>query len=201
MEYDLVKKYVEQKLLGLSDLLTYHNAWHTLGDVLPSAERLAKALNIKGEKLILLKTAALFHDVGYLEKHKDNELVGASMAVEQLPKYGYSDKQIDVVKQLILATQMPQSPSTLLEEILCDADLDSLGRSDFFELSQNLLTELNCYGVFFEKNEWYKKQKCFLENHSYFTSVSSEQNKQGKQDNINLLNSYIDFQFSGFNKY
>ena len=35
------------------------------------------------------------------------------------------------------ATKIPQTPLTKLEEIICDADLDYLGREDFFEISRS----------------------------------------------------------------
>ena len=59
-----------------------------------------------------------------------------------LPEYGYSKIQIEKISQLILATKVPQNPKNKLEKIICDADLDYLGREDFIYISDNFFREL-----------------------------------------------------------
>lgn len=189
MQYELVKIHVESELQGLSKLLTYHNESHTLGDVLPAVVRLSNGMGINGNDLIILKTAALFHDMGYLKQYNDNECIGSKMAEECLLKYDYSKLQIKQVKVLILSTKMPQSPKTLLEKIICDADLDSLGRKDFLELSMCLFTELNNNGYNINKKDWTDKQILFLESHKYLTSYAKKTRDCIKQENINFLKS------------
>lgn len=191
MDYSKVRVYVETQLKNLSDKLKYHSAWHTFNDVLPAVERYAKKYDLSNEENILLKTAAIFHDAGYLKKYNDNEPIAASLAVTELPKYNYSSAQVMVVKQLILVTAMPQDPKTLLEEIICDSDLDSLGRDDFFELSMNLLTELRNFGYKITKQEWLCKQHEFLNKHTYFTDSAKILRNKGKMKNINLIMSLV----------
>ena len=71
MQYDKVHSFVMAKLeTGLPTYLTYHNFHHTKA-VIAAAEHLAKKENITGDDLILLKTAALFHDIGFLQHHQD----------------------------------------------------------------------------------------------------------------------------------
>ena len=48
-----------------------------------------------------------------------------------MTQYGYSENHIKIVKGLINATRVSQNPKNHLEKILCDADLDYLGRSDY----------------------------------------------------------------------
>lgn len=187
MDYVRVKHYVELQLLRLDESLTYHNASHTLNDVLPAAERLAIMSNISDEDLTLLKTAVLFHDLGYLEQYQNNEPIGARMASGVLADYDYSEQQIKTIEQLILATRVPQAPQTSLQEIICDADLDSLGRDDFFDISMRLLAELNQHGQHIEKQDWYQAQINFLEKHAYFTLAAQAQRQPGKMENIRLL--------------
>ena len=45
-----------------------------------------------------------------------------------------------------MATEIPQNPKTHLEMIMCDADLDYLGRYDFETISNNLYTEFLDFG-------------------------------------------------------
>ena len=59
-----------------------------------------------------------------------------------LPEFGYSETEIDTICGMILATKFPQQPHNRLEEIMCDADLDYLGRPDFFSIGNTLFEEL-----------------------------------------------------------
>jgi len=58
---------------GLSKDLIYHSLDHTL-DVLKAVERLALLEGVTDEALFLLKTAAIFHDAGFIEKYENDEL-------------------------------------------------------------------------------------------------------------------------------
>jgi hypothetical protein len=44
--------------------------------------------------------------------------------------------------KLIHVTEIPHKPLNHLQEIICDADLDYLGRNDFQEIADNLKAEL-----------------------------------------------------------
>lgn len=90
----------------------------------------------------LLKTAAWLHDIGYIWDDKSHEERGCQFAKEFLPGWGFSIDEIDTICGMIMATKIPQSPNNLLEQIICDADLDYLGREDYFIISERLLDEL-----------------------------------------------------------
>jgi hypothetical protein len=102
--------------------------------------------------------------------------------------------QVDLVARLILSTRLPQQPQTLLECILADADLDSLGRLDFLPRSMALHKELTSFGAAIPLKEWYRRQLQFLCQHHYFTTSASQQRNQGKQNNIALLQSLLEQQ-------
>ena len=72
---------------------------------------------------------------------------------------------------MILATKIPQTPKNILEQIICDADLDYLGRDDYEKNSNFLLQELKLKNDVTEL-EWLKIQVNFLEKHTYFTNTS-----------------------------
>ena len=87
----------EQRILklltdNLPEGLYYHGIHHTL-DVTQAAERIARHEGIDGEELFLLKTAALFHDAGFIHEYNKNEHLGVTMAKEILPNYGYSEER------------------------------------------------------------------------------------------------------------
>jgi uncharacterized membrane-anchored protein YitT (DUF2179 family) len=174
-------KLILEKLRNeLPDYLLYHNLNHTL-DVCQRAEQLALEEGISEEETRLLLVAAAYHDCGYLQQIEDHEEVSAAIAVEELPAFGYSTDEIAVISSLILATKLPQTAKNLLQQIICDADLDYLGRDDFFTLGQGLFFEMRHKGVVQDEEEWDKMQIHFLENHHYFTA-SAIKERQDKQN-------------------
>lgn len=191
MQYSKVKTYVEKRLQDLDSNLAYHNAWHTTGDVLPAAISLASKLNINQEELIILKTAILFHDLGYLKQYENNENIGAKMAEKSLAQYDYNSEQIEIIIKLILSTKIPQEPSTLLEKIICDADLDSLHRKDFIGRGKDLLTEYVNYQNDIKEIDWLNIQLNFIKKHTYHLDVDVNKRNEGKLKNITILEKKI----------
>lgn len=169
MDFNAAKNYILSRLESeLHDSLYYHGVHHTL-DVFEAAMRLAEKENITGKQLILLKTAALFHDAGFIMQYRDNEYASVELVKQVLPSMSYSFSEIEIISDMILSTKIPQKPSTLLDKILCDADLDYLGRDDFFTTAQKLHREWNANGYDVSLVNWYKQQLSFIESHVYFT--------------------------------
>jgi predicted metal-dependent HD superfamily phosphohydrolase len=156
---------------GLPAHRSYHSYDHTL-DVYRTAITIAAAEGVGGEELDLLKTAALFHDSGFLIQDDEHERASCAIAHEALPAFGYSTGQIDRICGMIMATKIPQEPTDELARILCDADLDYLGRPDFFRIGATLFNEFKHYGVLNTEREWNELQVRFLEKHHYFTRRS-----------------------------
>ena len=167
--------------------LLYHSFQHTSADVLPATERLAAIEQIAGDDLLLLRTAACYHDIGFVVQRDMHEAAGARIARATLPEFGYQPAQIEAIHGMIMATQLPQSPHTLLEQILADADLDSLGREDFLPRSLALRDELVAFGASITKAEWYARQLAFLQGHRYFTPAARALRDAQKQRNIDYL--------------
>ena len=170
----------------LDPRLGYHNISHTL-DVLKQAEVLAKQENITNKHdLLLLKTAAVFHDSGFLFVYKNHEEKGCEIASESL-KNVFSKEDIKKVCGMIMATKIPQSPNTLLEQIICDADLDYLGRNDFEPISRNLYKEFIIFKIIPEDIIWDHIQIKFFESHHYFTGTSISKRNEKKLKHLNIL--------------
>jgi class 3 adenylate cyclase len=165
----------------LPDNLYYHGIHHTY-DVIQAAERLALMEGITDEQMFTLKSAATYHDAGFVEQYAKNEPVGIRMAEEILPKYGYVPEQVEEVAKLIRATIIPHDPQSHLEQIICDADLDYLGRDDFHAISDTLKMELKERGIIKGDREWDELQIKFLNMHKYFTAsaISMRQPKKDK---------------------
>jgi uncharacterized protein len=193
LNFEIAKRYALQRLeQELSPKLVYHGIGHTRDEVVPAAEMLAGLEGIRGVSLSLLLTAAWFHDLGYVEQARHHELISARIAVQVLPGFGYSERQVEIVRWAILATALPQSPQNLLEEILTDADLDVLGRDDFMLSNDRLRRELAFFGQEFSDLEWYTRQLKFIESHSYFTASSHALRDARQLANIQVLKKKLD---------
>ncbi|MBI3501003.1 MAG: cyclic nucleotide-binding domain-containing protein [Bacteroidetes bacterium] len=190
MHFADAEKYIIRKLeKDLPKNLYYHGVHHTI-DVCNAAARLAKFERLSEEDTLLLKTAALYHDCGFLFKYYDNEALGVTMMRGTLETFGYTRNQINTIAQLILATSIPHKPQNLLEKLICDADLDYLGRDDFFSISHSLKREWSEYGKPKSLLQWYTQQLDFMQKHRYFTQSAialREANKQKYIEEIKIL--------------
>jgi predicted metal-dependent HD superfamily phosphohydrolase len=182
--FKLIKKHVLEKLEGLPPYLTYHNVSHTL-DVLKHAEILAYDEGITSVRdLILLKTGALYHDTGFLTTYNGHEERSCELAQQELPNFGFDPKEIEIICGLIRATKIPQNPQNVLENIICDADLDYLGRPDFYIIGNGLFKEFLHQGIVGNEMEWNQLQIGFLEKHSYFTKSCRSKREASKQKHL-----------------
>jgi uncharacterized protein len=186
--FEQAKRYALHRLgQELPQHLHYHGITHTRDEVVPTAEKLAGLEGIQEEALYLLLTAAWFHDLGYVEKPTHHELISARIAKQVLPDFGYTAEQIEIIQWAILSTALPQSPVTLIEQILTDADLDILGREDFMSRNTDLRRELAFFGKKFTDAAWYAGQIRFIETHTYFTASAHILRDAGKLSNIASL--------------
>jgi class 3 adenylate cyclase/ligand-binding sensor domain-containing protein/predicted metal-dependent HD superfamily phosphohydrolase len=167
----------------LSPNLHYHGIHHT-NDVVEAAERLAIMEGVLDEDIFVLKSAATYHDAGFVEQYDKNEHIGARMAEEILPLYGYTETQINTVKELIYATIIPHDPKNRLQQIICDADLDYLGRDDFHQIADNLRIELRDHGKINSDRMWDEIQVKFLTAHKYFTKSAIKLRQAKKEKHI-----------------
>ena len=186
--YSFLMPRLERELPGY---LAYHNADHTK-DVIAASQQLAARENIAGDDLVLLKTAALFHDSGFMQQSEGHEEISCILAREHLPACGYTLDQIEHICRIIMATKLPQSPTDILEKILCDADLFYLGQDGYEAKAEKLFREFKQAGVIKTDTEWLLKQTEFLSAHSYFTPAAIGLLEEKKQVILQKLRSKIE---------
>jgi len=184
---ELVLDKLEKELPGF---VFYHNVKHTV-DVVTEVELIGWAEGCSDEEILLLKTAALFHDTGITVSFDNHEHHGTLYAREVLPSYGYTPGQIEKICSIIMATKLPPKPKELLEEIICDSDLDYLGRSDFIPVSNTLFEELRAQNKMSDLNEWNKLQVKFISGHQYFTKTARSLREVNKQLQIERIQNLI----------
>lgn len=172
---------------GLDRRLTYHNLEHTL-DVLQQSERIAALEKLSDpHQVMLLRIAALFHDTGFLYTYKGHEEKSCEIMESYLNHGSIPSADLEVIKGMIMATKIPQSPKTLAEAIICDADLDYLGRDDFPPISNGLKKEFLVFGVIKDEKDWDPLQIGFFEKHQYFTISSRNIRQPRKMEYLSLL--------------
>ena len=187
MQYEEVHSFLVNKMeTGLPSYLSYHNTHHTKS-VISAAEHLGKSEGIKDDELVLLKTAALFHDAGFLQHHHDHEDISCKIARKHLPDFGYSAEQIETICRMIMATKLPQSPTDHLGELLCDADLYYLGGNQYNANAENLFKEYIKLDLIKTLPEWEIKQVEFLSAHHYFTPTAIAEREEHKQHRLQDL--------------
>ncbi|HUQ97018.1 MAG TPA: YitT family protein [Chitinophagaceae bacterium] len=172
MQFDSVYGFLMSKLeQELPRHLTYHNAAHTK-EVVDVVQQLAASEGVSAHDAELVRTAALFHDSGFLEGYDNHEERSCKLAKTYLPQYGYTDEQIHAICTLIRATRWPQHPKNKLENVLCDADLAYLGSDKYKERAETLFAELKSAGQISKYKEWQQVQLHFLKTHRYFTPTA-----------------------------
>ncbi len=187
---DIQELILDRLEMELPGYLFYHNVKHTV-DVVTEVELIGWAEGCSDEEILLLKTAALFHDAGHITAYDNHEFYSTQIAREMLPAYNYSQDQIERICDLIMSTKLPPNPTNLLESIMCDSDLDYLGRSDFIPVSNTLYEELKAQNKMGSLNDWNKIQVKFISGHQYFTKTARSLREVNKQLQIERIQSLI----------
>jgi len=187
LDFEGAKKFILDKLkTELNPDLKYHGVAHTI-DVYNSTTVLAAMEHVNSRDLLLMQTAALYHDSGFLIKYKGHEEISVLIAKDILPQYGYKKEDIDVISQMIMSTRIPQTPLSKMDKILSDADLDYLGRDDFFMNAMRLKHEWMIYGIITSLKEWYLIQRDFLQKHNFFTESAIRLRQEKKMIHLSQI--------------
>jgi uncharacterized protein len=142
---------------------------------------------VSGEELLLLLTAAFYHDIGFVQQGNGHEAISVRIAEQVLPEFGYEPGQIQLIRGMIMATDRSRPPGTHLEAILADADLDVLGSDEYVSRSHDLRMELEAEGQIMSDCQWYRHQIQFLSDHRYWTVSARVLRDAGIQRNIERL--------------
>jgi predicted metal-dependent HD superfamily phosphohydrolase len=167
--------------------LTYHNVGHT-ENVVKVVIRIANHYQLNDDDFFAVCAAAWFHDTGYgldLNNHEDKSI---EIASDFFKEHKIKDEVFAKIKACIEATKMPQHPTELLGDILCDADLFHLGTDEFTEKSKQLRKEVETLrGSEIEKAEWRKKNIELLQEHRFHTDYCQLLLNDQQQKNLDKL--------------
>jgi HD superfamily phosphodiesterase len=186
---DLEEFILEKLDKELPEDLFFHNVEHT-SHVYAQVELLGRGEKVSDEELLLLRTAALLHDTGYIDGIDDHENRSVEYAREILPVYRYSEEQIERICNLIMSTKLPPEPKDLLEQIINDANLDHIGRVDFLIQSDKLFQEYRMRHKVKSKKEWNQFQINFLSDHEFYTDIAKRMREVTKEQQIENIRQF-----------
>jgi uncharacterized protein len=159
----------------------YHSLRHTL-DVVEQCNRIAQSEGLDEFAIQIVRIAALFHDTGYMFNRKNHEELSCTYFKELASKHALPKLDQELIVGCIMATRISQSPKNALERVLCDADLDYLGRPDFEEIGEMLFEELKACGEIGDRLAWNTLQIQFLSNYQFHT----EYGRTNRQSQLNV---------------
>jgi len=183
-----VAQYVTSMFGGHADNgLPYHNKAHTQF-VVDSTIQIANHYQLSDSDFFVVVTAAWFHDAGYLKTREHHERESVKVADNYLRQQGIEQETIARINQCIMATEVPQSPQNLLEEIICDADMFHFGSDNFSEKNKLLRKEIEAATkTEISKEQWRAQTVEFMEQHRYFTDYCNVLLNDKKKQNIDDL--------------
>ena len=187
------RAHVEALLKGAKpEWLKYHNLEHAKA-VAKASESIGTACRLSAEDLEGVIVAAWFHDAGYVEAIEGHEEKSVEIATSFLTKNGYPQNKITRVAGCIRATKMPQNPKTLMEQVLCDADISHLASKDFLELSERIRLEIeHRMGRKLAEAEWLTMNTIFVAGHQYHTDYARSKYAPQHAANLAALKERLD---------
>lgn len=192
-DFNSAKDYILAELGSkLPENLTYHGLWHTK-NVYEAAGDFVNYYKLNDHDKLILETAALYHDCGFLNVYRNHEEAGCVITAEILPGFGYTSEEIENIQELIMATKIPQSPKQFLSELICDADLDYLGGDDYDRIASLLYEEFKEYHIISTELQWFEMQAGFLESHTFFSEFSRNHRDPKKLNNLEIVKQKLAF--------
>lgn len=171
---------------NISAEYVYHDLNHTI-QVVDSIKQLGMRAELSGREMELLLLAGWFHDTGYINGAEGHEERSWKLLAEFLANKNYPQAELNIMRGCILATKIPQRPRTILEKIICDADLAHLGNEHYWDRTGRVRQELMLInGMVMSEQEWVDFELNFMLVHEYHTEIAKElfgkrKNKHVKQ--------------------
>lgn len=176
----------------LAQNLFFHNNKNTLS-IISTVKHLALEERVNADfDVSVLKTAALFSNMGYLKTNEHVQEVSCNYARKYLPYFDYGNKEIDQICALIMATKTPQKPISKLEELICDASQFHLGSNQYKQYSALLYKEYFSNNLINSFEAWQHYQIELLKKHVYFTISAKKLYNENKTRALSQLMQKVD---------
>jgi class 3 adenylate cyclase len=169
---DVQDEVIEKLINEFPQNLYFHNV-ERVKELINLVDLYSRAEEMGDEDKLVVKTAALLSDVGYIQSYEEHEEHSIEFAKDFLSRFKYNQEQIDKICTLIDITKQNRKPQNKLEEILLDAEMNYLSRADFVSLNEQFFNEQFEHGKIDSKEDWVKMQVVLLSNHKYYTQVAN----------------------------
>ena len=167
--------------------LIFHNLLHTQNVVKHTLE-IAGHCNVSEKEMLILFTAAWFHDTGHLfTRPQNHEEVGCFIMEKFMADKINDINTISNIEQCIMATKLPRHPENLLQQIICDADFYHFGSEEFQENDKRALEEYILKYGDTDPVQFSKATIKMLEDHSFNTNYCKELLNEQKENNMIAL--------------
>ena len=182
------EKYVTSYLNNnLDPSFVYHNLAHTQRVVNKAIELTNESDLTEIEKQQVI-VAAWFHDIGFTKTIEGHEKESVTIASEFLKSNKVSKEDIEVISNLIMATQMHYKPKTKLEGYIRDADCAHLSSKNYSDYAALLRKEWELtLGKKVSKADWLQENIKFLSSHSFNTDLATSKWEGRKGKNLAAL--------------
>lgn len=171
----------------LSGEYYYHNFTHT-AEVVDAVVRIGEASGLSGRDLEIVVLAAWFHDTGITEVYRHHEEQSAEFAARFLKKHNYDPDGIDAVRGCILVTDIKSEPTTLQEQVICDADLEHIGKKEFWARAEMLREEWAAViDETYSDEAWLRHQLEFLQSQQFHTEAARAWHQERLEKNRERL--------------
>ncbi|MEO0899657.1 MAG: Pycsar system effector family protein [Bacteroidota bacterium] len=182
------RKILEEQL---SESYQYHTKEHTI-QVVRAAEEIGIQTGLDQNQLMLIKMAAWFHDLGYINKYLGHEEESMAIAQKFLEEHQADEALIKRISDLIYATRLDVEPQNTLEEVLKDADLYNLSTERALENSEKIREEWKIFcDRTFEDDEWEEFNYRFFKDHEYYTVYAKHHLGPSKKANTKQIKKAI----------
>lgn len=191
MNYEQILKETEQYVEAffsenISSKYVFHDFEHTV-QMVGAAKGIAEGFELDEREMLLVQLAAWFHDTGYQEGPNDHEARSCKIAADFLDGKITAEDQA-IIKGCIMATKIPQSPVTIMEQVMCDADLSHLGMKTYWDRTGKLRQEfVLAREKVMGEQEWIDFELNFMLGHEYHTAVARELFNKKKAKHIQQL--------------
>jgi predicted metal-dependent HD superfamily phosphohydrolase len=169
------------------DWVKFHTVRHARA-VAKASQDIGAACGLSEDDLEVVTLAAWFHDTGYLEGIDGHEERSIRIASAYLRGNDYPEEKIDRIAGCIRATRLPQNPKSLLEQVLCDADIAHLASKDFFKVTELIRSEIeHRRRRRLTDEEWLAMNTEFVAGHQYHTDCARSKYDEQHAANLKAL--------------
>ncbi len=165
----------------------FHNLIHTR-EVVEAVNDIGRHSELTQEELEVAITAAWLHDIGYKDGAANHEESSVKMAADLFRRLSTPIGKVALINNAIMSTRVPQHPKSIVDKVLCDADLHHLGGKDFESKGSLLRSEWSAtQKKELTDAEWIAHNLEFLQTHHFHTPYGQTVLEEGKRKNIKRL--------------